>query len=445
MKTSKPRFSTLPSWLEWQMSLHRSEIDLGLERIAQVAKKLDLQNSGAARVITVAGTNGKGSCVTSLEKILLFKNKTVGTLTSPHVVSYNERICINAKAATDESICEAFDVIDKARGVISLTYFEFNTLAALYLFKQAKLDYWLLEVGLGGRLDATNIIDTDIAIITSIALDHVEWLGDNRESIAAEKVGICRYQKPFVCADLDPPQTLAQSCQALNCPRYWLGEQFGIEESEQGFCVNLLNSHGDANHVFEFKKQDLRLPIQSVAAALQACLLENITLNQSDIDTLTPRLKLLGRMQLIEQNGVSFIFDIAHNPAASRFVVKRFRELYPDKKKVYAVFAVMSDKDIVGMVEPLSLLVSRWYLPSMSDFARAADNENVYNAIKIVSPGATIELTDDVSSALQKASDEALCDASALLVTGSFAIVGEALVKLNQQIPIIEAGNPVNG
>ncbi|MBT8117138.1 MAG: bifunctional folylpolyglutamate synthase/dihydrofolate synthase, partial [Gammaproteobacteria bacterium] len=204
------RFDNLDDWLRWQESLHPDPVDLGLERVGAVARRLDLL-SPPATVISVAGTNGKGSSVAMLDAIYRAAGYRTATYTSPHLLVYNERICLDGRPVDDVRLCDAFARIDGARGDISLTYFEFGTLAALDIFSTEKPDVILLEVGMGGRLDAVNIIDADAALVTSIDIDHSEWLGEDRETIAREKAGIFRHGRPAVCADPDPPLSLRQS------------------------------------------------------------------------------------------------------------------------------------------------------------------------------------------------------------------------------------------
>jgi len=200
-------------------TLHPKEIELGLKRVSTVAERMGLL-SPTAKVITVAGTNGKGSCVRTMEALLAAQNISCGAYTSPHLRRYNERVRLNAVEASDQALCEAFAEINAARAEISLTYFEFATLAALTLFQKHQLDYWLLEVGLGGRLDAVNILDPDVAVITQIDLDHQEWLGDTREVIAVEKAGILRSGMPCIIADEKPPGTLTAAAEGLACSVY---------------------------------------------------------------------------------------------------------------------------------------------------------------------------------------------------------------------------------
>ena len=225
------RFQTLDQWLAWQETAHRTAIDLGLERVGEVARRLGLTRP-AAPVITIAGTNGKGSCVAYFEAIHQAAGRRVGAYTSPHLLRYNERVRVAGLPVTDEALCEAFARIDTARGDISLSYFEFGTLAALEVFRQQTVDVILLEVGLGGRLDAVNILDADLALITSIGLDHVEWLGEDRESIGREKAGIMRAGRPVVCGDREPPGAILAHAASVGATLYRIGEEFDVELGE---------------------------------------------------------------------------------------------------------------------------------------------------------------------------------------------------------------------
>jgi len=216
----------LSSWLQYIESLHPREIDMGLDRVARVAASLQL-DFGTVPVVTVAGTNGKGSCVALLEGLLQTEGLKVGAYTSPHLQRYNERIRLNGAEVSDTQLCQAFEAVEAARGNESLTYFEFGTLAALYLFRSGKAEILLLEVGLGGRLDAVNVIDTTIAVITSIDLDHVGWLGSTREAIGREKAGIVRHGRPLVCADPDPPVSVLDTARYEAAPVYQINREFG--------------------------------------------------------------------------------------------------------------------------------------------------------------------------------------------------------------------------
>jgi dihydrofolate synthase/folylpolyglutamate synthase len=230
-----PRFNSLPDWLAWQETLHPKKIDLGLERVAAVAERLQLLQPDFG-VITVAGTNGKGSSVALLESVLLAAGYRTGCYTSPHLQRYNERIRIQGKEADDKSLCAAFACVDAARGDDSLSYFEFGTLAALVLFSRTPLDIVLLEVGMGGRLDAVNILASNAALITSVGIDHSAWLGADRESIGREKAGILRAGCPAVCSDPQPPPGIEGRARELGAHWFCLGQQFSYQSTEGGWC-----------------------------------------------------------------------------------------------------------------------------------------------------------------------------------------------------------------
>src|SRR3990172_12353629 len=213
------RFDTLPEWLAWQEGLHPNKIDLGLDRIRRVLQRLGLEFQ-PYHIVTIAGTNGKGSSVMMLEAVLSAAGYRIGAYTSPHLLRYNERIRICQQELEDTRLCRAFERVDQARGDISLTYFEFGTLAAFEIFHYAGLDLAVLEVGMGGRLDAVNVLDSDVALVTSVGIDHVNWLGPDRETIGWEKAGIFRASRPAVCGDPVPPQSLLRHAQQLKSPLY---------------------------------------------------------------------------------------------------------------------------------------------------------------------------------------------------------------------------------
>ena len=216
---------SLGQWLAYLEGLHPAAIDMGLERCREVAQRLGLGRP-AERVVTVTGTNGKGSTCAFIAALMQDREMKVGVYASPHLLRYNERVLIDGRQATDAQLCEAFSAVEAARGETTLTYFEMGTLAAFWLFQRAELDAVVLEVGLGGRLDAVNLVDADVAVVTSIGLDHAEYLGDTRESVAFEKAGILRTGKPALCGDIDPPQPLLEQVAALDCPFYQRGRDY---------------------------------------------------------------------------------------------------------------------------------------------------------------------------------------------------------------------------
>ena len=226
------RFNNLNDWLRWQESLNPAEIELGLDRISSVLKKAGLSSTFGCPLITVAGTNGKGSVVAILESIAMSAGLKVCSYTSPHIFHYNERIKCNVEAITDTDLCAAFERIDQARGDEQLTYFEFGTLAAIDWISKQNPDLVIMEVGLGGRLDAVNILDSDVSILTSVAIDHVDWLGDDREKIGFEKAGIFRKNKTVICGEYEPPESVIKHAQKLHCKLVQIGSDYCVINNE---------------------------------------------------------------------------------------------------------------------------------------------------------------------------------------------------------------------
>lgn len=397
------RFTRLEDWLRWQETCHPNTIDLGLERVRQVAQSLDLLHP-AACVITIAGTNGKGSCAAATAALLTSAGHSCGVYTSPHIQRYNERIRIAGEFASDADLCRAFAHIDEARGDISLTYFEFGTLAAFWLFREYRLPFWVLEVGLGGRLDAANILDPQVAVITSIALDHMEWLGDDRESIGREKAGICRPGVPLVCADPEPPQSVLDIAARGNCPLFRMGREFGYIDTSPGtefWC-------GDQRS----QPLSVHLPKASLAAAWQAVRLVSPEVRPEVLASVT----LPGRLQRLEAGRREVFLDVAHNPAAMSHLAAQFRD-----KKFLLVIAMMGDKNLHDSLAALVPIAGGWLLTTIADLPRAASIDQLRQALP---PGAAADMSDSVSTALERA----LTHPSQLpvLVTGSFYTVAAA-------------------
>ena len=424
------RFTLLNDWLGWLEQSHPKEIDLGLDRIRQVAERLDLL-SPRAKVITVAGTNGKGSCVTATAGLLQTAGFSAGVYTSPHLLHYAERIQINGQPVADELICAAFEIIANACSLsaegsadISLTYFEYGTLAALVIFKQQDVDYIVLEVGLGGRLDAVNIIDADVAVITSIAIDHQDWLGDNREDIGREKAGILREQQLFVCADPNPPQTILALAKQLNTSAHFIERDFSFGLQGQSWLWHGKTATGDDVHLPSMRVPHLPLP--SMAAALQAVQLLNIELTTEQIEQCLLNLVLAGRFQKLVFHGCEFILDVAHNPAATEYFAKRLRA-EPAAGKTFAIVAMMSDKDRSASLANLAGLVSEWYLLDLADIPRAA------TPIALAENLAVFNLQVKAAGDIQSLMREILTHAQPhdrILVFGSFFTVAAALAYM---------------
>lgn len=351
----------LADWLVRIERLHPREIELGLERVSDVARRMDLLHP-RAHVITVAGTNGKGSCVAALEQFLLSAGHRTGSFTSPHLLHYNERIRVDGRMVSDRALCESFARIEAARGTVPLTYFEYGTLAALDLFQQAEPDVMLLEVGLGGRLDAVNMLDADHCLISSIDLDHQDWLGETREEIALEKAGILRPGTPLVCGDPQPPGSLLSRVRELACPLYCFGHEFDALPGPNTWRWNGLDGAGAP-----LMLDDLPLPalaLGNVASALQLLLLTDLAPNRNAIVRALGGMALPGRQQLLQSapGGYRNLLDVAHNPHAAALLAEKLRTLRSQGGRVHLVLAMMADKDHAGFLSALEKQVDFWYI-----------------------------------------------------------------------------------
>lgn len=412
------RFATLQEWLRWQETLHPSVIDLGLARIRQVAAALFGEHfeSQQPLTITVAGTNGKGSCVTTLAVLLQGVGKRVGSFTSPHLVRYNERIRINNEEVSDADLCAAFAAIDAARADISLTYFEFNALAAFWLFRHHQVDVQVLEVGLGGRLDAANLLDADIAVITNIALDHVEWLGDTREKIGAEKAGILRKNGKLVYGEADMPASIRECANQLSVETRQITQQFSINISADNFGWQGCDPD---NQPVMLTTQLPQLPLPSVACALQVMAWLGLW-NEQVFATLLPSITLAGRMERVHWYERDWILDVAHNEAGALFLAQRLQ--HAGIASVTAVFSAMADKDLTGIFAALSPAVRHWVLFPLADNPRAASVGQLRAAALNagISPAA-IQLCPNAQGVLDMALE--LPATETVLVCGSFFTV----------------------
>lgn len=361
------RFNEISSWLTWLETLHPRAIDLGLNRVQSVAERLDIDASHS-KIVTIAGTNGKGSCVATLASLARAANCRVGCYTSPHLLTFNERIVIDGAMVQDVDLLWAFDRVDNARQGLSLTYFEFVTLAALVLLSRARLDLWLLEVGLGGRLDAVNIIDADVAIITQIALDHTDWLGNDREAIAVEKAGIFRANKPAICGDPNPPLAIARCAEQTGAVLYQRGRHFDVmKRSHQHWCWRGVDAHDQPVQIDDLPWPSL--PLASVAAAIASSVWLGLKVGQPAYQSLD-RVALPGRFQCVEQQGSTIIFDVAHNPAAATYLAKQLQRL-PCAGRTYTLFGVMADKDYASMITAMKPYCEAWFIADLANHTRA--------------------------------------------------------------------------
>jgi dihydrofolate synthase/folylpolyglutamate synthase len=415
------RFSTLDEWLQWQERLHPSSKDLGLERPARVLHSLKL-NSPQHLTITVAGTNGKGSTVAVLEAILTAAGYRVGSYTSPHLLHYNERIKVNGQPVSDELICEAFDRLDQARGETSLTYFEFGTLAALSIFQHEPLDVVLLEVGLGGRLDAVNLIDADMAIITAIDIDHVAWLGADRESIGYEKAGIMRTGRPALCSDPQPPQSLVAHAEKIGANLKLLGRDFNYTiDGAGGWSLEVAGERLDS-----LPQPNLpgRAQYQNCAGAVAALLMlsKRLRVSRDEIVAGLRAVSVPGRFQKIGDNP-EVIVDVAHNPQSARHLAETLCS-HPCVGRRYAVVAMLTDKDQKSTLEPLAGLFDHWLVGGL-DIERGDGGEgtrSVVDALTQSSGYGDVRLFGSVPLAYTEAKRLAL-KGDQIIVFGSFFTV----------------------
>ncbi len=359
--------TTLDQWLDYQQRVHALGVDLGLARVGEVWRRMGAP-SLAPVVITVGGTNGKGSTVAFLEAMLVAAGKRVGCYTSPHLLRYNERVRVGGHDAEDAQLIAAFELIEQARraeptAIVPLTYFEFGTLAALWIFAHSTLDVAVLEVGLGGRLDAVNIIAADVAIVTTIDLDHQDWLGDSLDAIAREKAGIFRTGCPAVIADAAAPPALLESAERVGARTIVAGRDYRIETGNGGWSLVF----SDAN--FALPAPTLAAPVQSAnaagaIAALHA-LRERIDVPQEALAAGIRNASVAARLQRFVRAGdAELVVDVAHNPQAAR-VLAQWLAQNPPRGRNWFVFGALADKDVAGIVAPLAPLADRWFIASL--------------------------------------------------------------------------------
>ncbi len=417
---------TLPDWLAFIERQHPNAIAMGLERVRDVAARMGL-GKPAPHVVTVAGTNGKGSTVAFVEAIARAQGLRVGAYTSPHLLRYNERVRIDGHDVGDEALIEGFEAVEAARSGTPLTYFEYGTLCALWLFARAGLDLVVLEVGLGGRLDAVNIVDADAAILTTVGLDHQDWLGGDLEAIGFEKAGIARPFKPLVLGDDDPPASVLRRAYAIGAPAWRIANDFFAEPVDA--------SHWRWREVgYEIV---LPLPMQAQGAPVQlrnaACAiaalraldlpLEDAALARGVADAAVP-----GRLQRFERGGVEIIVDVGHNPQAAVALADWLRA--QPKRRTLAVYAALADKDAAGVVTALSDTVDGWLLAGTLD-AGPRGSDAVALAQRLVGTAAAggsrhADVTSALAAALAQAAPDGL-----VLAFGSFHAASEALRSLN--------------
>jgi len=362
---------TLDDWLAWLEKQHPKSIDLGLERAGQVADRLALRSLGCP-VITVGGTNGKGSTVATLVSIYRAAGYRVGSYTSPHLRHFNERICMGGVSVDDTTLIAAFEKVRATQGDISLTYFEFTTLAAFLIFKEAGLEVVVLEVGLGGRLDAVNLVDADVAVVTSIGIDHTEYLGDTLEQIATEKAGIFRAGRPAICGDATPPATLPAAAQAVGAPLVCRGRDFDFRlDGDDAW------SWHDSHRVLTGLPRPA-LALVNAATALAALFAAPLVVEEAALREGLRLARLNGRLQVAATHPL-VLLDVAHNPHGAAFLMSQLPKAEVGQRTL-AVLGMLADKDIDGVVASCLGRVDAWHVVTLA-VARGAASERLAEAL----------------------------------------------------------------
>lgn len=410
---------SLADWLAYIERQHPQAIALGLERVREVFSAMGTGFS--CPVITVAGTNGKGSTCAMLASILQAAGYRTGLYTSPHLLRYNERVNIAGREADDGELCEAFAAVESARGSVPLTYFEFGTLAAFFLFARKNIEAAILEVGLGGRLDAVNVLDADCSVLCSVGIDHVEYLGDNREAIGREKAGIFRPGRPAVVADPDPPRSVLQFAHLAEARLLLIGRDFGY--LNQGTQWSWWGPSGKRSGLAHpALRGAMQLRNASAALAALDSLRERLPVAMQDVRRGLAEVSLAGRFQVLPGRP-QVVLDVAHNPQAAAVLAANLGDSGYAPQTI-AVFGMLKDKDIAGVVRAVAPRITRWHLATLPG-PRGADSRSlarIFLELKIAAPVAE---HDSVAEALAAARKEA-GENDKIVVFGSFLTVADA-------------------
>lgn len=435
-------------WLHYLESTHPSDIEMGLGRVTQVAQTLDLFKP-APIVIVVGGTNGKGTTTALLGQLLAEKGLSTACYNSPHIHQYNERInCRDAQGiarlSTDQELCDAFAAIEKGRGDIPLTYFEFGTLAALWQIKQWQVDVALLEVGLGGRLDAVNIVDTDLAIVTSVGLDHQDWLGDTLDLIGMEKAGIGRKDRPLICGQPEVSQGFLDHSHRIGANVIRIDQHYTIKPSATGWAFNLNLIQADADIASDKTVSNIELelpqghiPFYNIASAIAGLASINLLPDLKGIQYAVENTRVAGRLTHYEcrfqDKNINFILDVAHNPQAASFLSTQLSACSQ------AILALLIDKDPEGILTALHN-VSHWHLAGLSGY-RGQTAEQLHSAIGSRFSSKIASLNTDVAGAINHCLEQAK-DGETILVIGSFYTVAAAehTLEHHSQLKVIRNG-----
>ncbi|MDQ2149785.1 bifunctional tetrahydrofolate synthase/dihydrofolate synthase [Alcaligenaceae bacterium C4P045] len=423
---------SLSTWLNYLEHLHSRSIDLGLERVRAVADRLGLTSSAVK--IVVGGTNGKGSTCAMLEAMLLAAGYKVGVYTSPHLIHFNERARVNGISASDAELTAQFAEVERARGDTGLTYFEFTTLAVLRLFAGQPLDAIVLEVGLGGRLDAVNIVDADCAIVTSVDLDHMDWLGDTRELIGFEKANIFRAGKPAICSDPVPPQSLLDHAASIGADLWLFGRDFNYSGDRQQWGFGGRNQRRNALAYPALRGANQLLNASAALAALES-LRDRLPVPQQAVRVGLSQATLPGRFQILPGQP-TIVLDVAHNPHAAAVLAQNLDNMayFP---YTHAVFGMLDDKDVAGVVARMGKRIDHWYCPTLAG-PRGVSGQVMTERVAAALPplgsedeAATLTAFDDVAAAVAAAQKRA-GEGDRIVIFGSFLTVAAALTALGR-------------
>ncbi len=417
----------LDGWLERIEHLHHRAIDLSLDRVRVVAGRLGIGFD--CPVFIVGGTNGKGSTCAMLESILRAAGYRTALYTSPHLLRFNERARIAGDAAGDQALIEQFEAVERSRGDTSLTYFEFTTLAILRLFMAARPDAVVLEVGLGGRLDATNIVDADCAVVTSIDLDHMDYLGPTREHIGFEKAHICRAGRPAVCADPRPPQRLLEVARQLGADLWLLGRDFGYQGDRQQWAYAGRRLRRAGLPYPSLRGANQLLNAAGSLAALEA-LGQRLPVSQQAVRQGLLNVELAGRFQVLPGRP-AVILDVAHNPHSAAVLAANLDNMgfYP---RTLAVLGMLRDKDAGGVVDKLAGRIDHWYVGGTTG-PRGLSGTALAETVRGRHPAATVDAYDDVTAAFDAAHRAAAAD-DRIVTFGSFLTVAEVMRALRRRV-----------
>ena len=411
---------SLEGWLEYVSSQHPATIALGLDRVSEVWRRMALP--ALPPVVTVGGTNGKGSTCAMLERILLEAGYRVGLYTSPHILRYNERVRLDGEDAADALLVDGFERVEAARGDIPLTYFEFGTLGALSAFAQSSLEALVLEVGLGGRLDAVNIVDADVSVVVSVDLDHQAFLGNDVESIGFEKAGIYRKGRPAIFGDFNPPRRLVDHARAIGADFMCLGQEFRYESHERQW--DFIGRKG-ARRALPMPALRGKWQLKNASCALAALdeLADRLPISIGEVKRGLALVTLPGRLQSIPGRP-AIVLDVAHNPHAARSLADGLGDMGFFENTI-AVVGMLADKDMAGVVDAMKGRIDRWYVAA-PEAERAAPAQTLAGIVREHAPGAPLRSFATITAALQEARREAGPN-DRIIVFGSFYTVAEAL------------------